>query len=108
MASVHSSVSKMSVLGFGAELATVSLNCVIALLVHAKLCQLSEFKMACGRRLDTLYEGEDRDWTSDSSPAYLPRAEVSENCNTDVKSSRVTSYTKVTLLKYFCFYLVFF
>ena len=70
MASVPSSVGKMSVLGFGAELATVSLNCVIALLVRAKLCQLSEFKMACGRGLDTLYEGEDRDWTSDSSPAY--------------------------------------
>lgn len=70
MASVPSFVGKMSVLGLDAMLATVSLNCVIALIVHAKLCQLSEFKMACGRGLDTLYEHEERDWTSDSSPSY--------------------------------------
>lgn len=61
MASVSSSVGEMSVLGFDAMLATVSLNCVIALLVHAKLCQLSEFKMACGRGLDTLDEDEDEE-----------------------------------------------
>ena len=69
VASVSSSVGKLSVLGFDAMLATVALNCVIALLVHAKLCQLSEFKMACGRGLDTLDEDEERDWSWDSSPA---------------------------------------